>query len=157
MPRSPLILALVLYIIISLTACADKPKATYPDALRKDQQVDTALIAVIPYTGEWLPGKNNKPATLTMDEMKQIESLLKSCARNSKVIDLKRGNYKRQYVAVTNDEGEKIVWINCFCQTDGENWKTSIIMVHDGGSCYFHLKVNLTKGVYYDFWMNGYA
>lgn len=158
MTRSSLIYLLFLYIIVSLAACANKPKGTSREALLWEQQVDTSLIAVIPYTGEWgTGGKNNTPASLTMDDMKKIEFLLQSCVSRNKDVDLKREKYRRQYIAMTNDKGEKIVWINCFCGVDNDNWRNSIVMVHDGGSCYFNLKVNLTKGVYYDFWVNGYA
>jgi hypothetical protein len=68
------------------------------------------------------------------------------------VIDLKR--YKRQYIGVTNEKGEKEVWINCFCidpHNPKMNWKKEFVMVKGGGNCYFNLKVNLTTKKYYDF------
>ena len=159
MTRSSLIYQLIIFVIILfLVACANKPKGGLPLAMQQDLQVDTSLIAVIPYTGEWIPGKTNTPATLTMDDMKRIEFLLTSCVtRNDKTIDLKGEKYKRQYIAVTNEKGDKIVWVNCLCRVDDSNWKTSIAVVHDGGSCYFNLMINLTKSMYYDFWVNGYA
>ncbi|AEV98146.1 hypothetical protein A4D02_33690 [Niastella koreensis] len=160
MPRSCLFYPQVLQIIVFLAACAHKPKATYPEALLWDQQVDTSLIAVIPYTRELFSGENkgnNTAATLTKDDMKRIEFLLTNCVQNNKDIDLKNGKYKRQYVAVTNDKGEKIVWVNCFCHVDGFDWKKSIVMVSDGGSCYFNVEINLTRGEYNGFWVNGYA
>ena len=73
-------------------------------------------------------------------------------------IDLK--NYKRQYVAVINQIGEKEVWVNCFCWDSwGENefCKHQILDVSDGGKCFFNLKINLTRKKVYDFWVNGEA
>lgn len=71
------------------------------------------------------------------------------------IIDLTR--YKRQYVAIINSKGEKEVWINCFCNTWDKNWKTNLIFVHDGGNCYFNLKINLTTRKYYELMVNGDA
>ena len=73
------------------------------------------------------------------------------------LIDLKK--YKRQYVAVINAFGEKEVWINCFCGGWGKRniCKTKVVIIDDGGHCFFNLKINLTKGVYYHFDVNGRA
>ncbi|MFM2041010.1 MAG: hypothetical protein RLZZ493_1599 [Bacteroidota bacterium] len=71
------------------------------------------------------------------------------------IIDLK--NYQRQYVAVKNVYGEKEVWVNCFCTTFDDSWKTDIYIVSDGGNCFFDLKINLDAKKYYDFMVNGDA
>jgi hypothetical protein len=72
-------------------------------------------------------------------------------------IDLTKEKYKRQYVAVTNKNGDKEVWINFLCQTYADDWKTSIKLVQDGGNCYFNLKINLTREKCYDLSVNGYG
>ncbi|MFI1770261.1 hypothetical protein [Thalassobellus citreus] len=64
-------------------------------------------------------------------------------------------NYKRQYIPVINDNGEKEVWVNLFCTTENTNWRNEIVKVYDGGNCYFNLKINLTKNNYFDFFVNG--
>lgn len=164
---------LPLLLILTIVSCgqfddnqvdkmAELPEATQP--------VDSSVIAIIPFEQsiEWLFGKKFSPAHLTVDELNKIEKLLLDCVNgfNRKVssanreylsIDLVGGGYKRQYVAAINGKGEKEVWVNCLCRESGNTWKTSIIMVDDGGSCYFNLKINLTKGKYYDFVVNGYA
>jgi hypothetical protein len=71
------------------------------------------------------------------------------------ILDLK--NYKRQYVCAINHKGEKIVWVNCFCNSNGKNPKKQIISVNDGGNCFFGLYINLTNETYYDFIINGDA
>jgi hypothetical protein len=72
--------------------------------------------------------------------------------------ELKTKGFKRQYVPVINENGEKEVWINFFCDDWGsENWKSDILMVHDGGNCYFNLKVKLTNKTYSELSINGYA
>ena len=60
-------------------------------------------------------------------------------------------------MAIFNHKGEKEVWINGFCNTWDKNWKTEIILVHDGGNCYFNLKINLTSGECFEISVNGYA
>jgi len=134
------------------------------------QKVDTSLIAIIPFdhSRDWLFDKSYTAATLSGSDIKVIETLLINCVteynrklsdENKKYfsIDMDKEKYKRQYVAVTNKKGEKEVWINCLCQTHGDNWKTSLIMVDDGGSCFFNLKINLSKEKCYDLSVNGLA
>ena len=76
--------------------------------------------------------------------------------KNQFVINLSR--YKRQYIAVINQNGDKEVWINCLCDSfHDDNWKTQIVMVFDGGNCFFNLKINLTKRLIYNFSVNGVA
>ncbi|MBS1772488.1 MAG: hypothetical protein JST82_06500 [Bacteroidetes bacterium] len=75
-------------------------------------------------------------------------------------IDLYKENYKRQCFAYVNKKGEKIVWVNCMCSEDPvdiEGWKSHLIIVRDGGKCYFNLKVDLAKKEAYDLRVNGEA
>ena len=132
--------------------------------------IDTSSIAIIPFdkSRDWLFDKTYSPSTLAQNEIEEIEKLLTDCINkyNEKLssdkkvyfsIDLTKEKYKRQYVAAINKNGDKEVWINCLCQIHDDNWKNSIIMVDDGGNCYFNLKINLTKGKCYDLMVNGYA
>lgn len=143
-----------------------------------DLKYDTSVIAIIPYDSA-----NNryfercKQTQLTQEDIFLIDSIIiksvntynnelekKYNDTNEKefrsinieyhLINLKK--YKRQYIAVTNTKGEKEVWVNIFCRTDYFlNWKTKLFNVKDGGNCFFNLKINLTKGMYYDFYVNG--
>jgi hypothetical protein len=53
--------------------------------------------------------------------------------------------YKRQYVAVINRQGQKEVWINFFCSYFDTDWKHHVLIVNDGGSCFFQLRINLSS------------
>jgi len=142
--------------------------------------VDTTLIAILPYDSSLYGfGKDCNQIELTTNDLAIIETLLKKCideynpekekefnevnsshpeynySKMNFVIDLKR--YKRQYIPMINNSGEKVVWINCFCNTWDKNWKNDLIIVMDGGNCYFNLKINLTTGKYYDLMVNGEA
>jgi hypothetical protein len=140
--------------------------------------LDTTNIAVIVFDtiniGEC---KGCKAAFLTKNDLTKIEVILNRCINDynpqqvklyneitfkkaKSGIDIKNftidlSRYKRQYIAFINIKGEKEVWVNCFCGTWDKDWRKEIIFVHDGGNCYFNLKVNLTKHQYSDLMVNG--
>jgi len=151
--------------------------------------IDTTKIVILPYdsTDTWL-FKNCYQAELTDTDFELSDSILTVCINKYNieqekrfteicseypntdfdkyrfVIDLSR--YRRQYICVTNEKGEKEVFINFLCEEsfsnpwDEENpnsWKTGIILVDDGGNCFFQLKINLITKEYYDFYVNGVA
>lgn len=163
----------ILFLILTLVSCGqttNNQTETQKKVAATVQQVDTSLITIIPFDNSryWLFDKTYSPSNLTQNDIEEIEKLLIDCVNkyNSKLssdnkqyfsIDLTKQKYRRQYVAVTNKNGDKEVWIICLCQTHGDDWKTSIIMVDDGGNCYFNLKINLTKEKCYDLGVNGYT
>lgn len=151
----------------------------------KEQQInshkiDTSAVAILPFNASrHLFFKDNDHTDLTNDDLLRVETILIKCIQdynaeqdknfkelNSKhpeykidkdlpTINLK--NYKRQYIATLNSKGEKEVWVNCFCAAWKENWKNDLIIVKDGGNCFFHLKINVTTKKYYDLMINGNA
>jgi hypothetical protein len=108
-----------------------------------------------------------KTARLTQKDFIIIDSLQIACVTeyNNSLdkehkqwsIDLNKHNYKRQIIAVTNKSGEKEVWVNCFCRTWDNRWKTEIMIVDDGGNCYFNFKINLAAKKFYELGVNGGA
>lgn len=118
--------------------------------------------------------KDAKPAALSIDEISEVEDILREAIEDYNrepyplrahpeynldksrfVIDLSQ--YKRQLVPVLNVKGEKEVWVNCFCEDDFDDWKEEIVSVEDGGKCFFNIKVNLTKKMWYELRVNGEA
>jgi hypothetical protein len=67
----------------------------------------------------------------------------------------KLGIYTRQYVGYVDTRGETIVWVNAFC--DDTPPHSGIRFVHDGGDCYWQVRVNLTRRKIYDLSINGEA
>jgi hypothetical protein len=156
----------------TLTSCryTQNSKSKQPIANIKSIQVDTSNTAIILFDKKYsLPFDTSfNPATLTQDDLNSIDSLLVACVANYNnslgkynnllSIDLKKYNYRKQLIAVTNSKGEKEVWVNCFCDTWGsDKWKTEIMMVDDGGSCFFNFKINLATKKFYDLSVNGIA
>jgi hypothetical protein len=163
-----------LLIILTLTFCLISCGQTRQNNAQTRNtsliSVDTSVIAVLPFdtTQTWI-FKECKQESLSTTDFEIIDSLLTQCVdtynkeqeirykENKPVknylLDLK--THKRQYIAVINDKGEREVWVNCFCRTWDRNWKKEIIMVEDGGVCYFNLKINLTNKKYYELMVNG--
>lgn len=55
-------------------------------------------------------------------------------------------SYYKQFIPVINHNGEKEVFISCFCSADQKlHWREFLILPDGGGSCFFRLRVNLTK------------
>lgn len=154
------------------------PKKT--ESKIKPNQTDSSDIAILNNDSiNYKIFKKGTSITLSQQDLIEIDRLLIECInehnkkqevifkeKKSKypdlpikkknfIIDLK--NYQRQYVAVKNERGEKEVWVNCFCATFDNGWKTDIYIVSDGGNCFFDLKINLDAKKYYDFMVNGVA
>ncbi|GAB3846309.1 hypothetical protein GCM10028822_06180 [Hymenobacter terrigena] len=147
--------------------------------LESQLELDTTTFAILPFAqkSDYLFPKS-KPAELSIKELLQVNDLLsKAVAEQNKAeendfqeivkrfpeaakhrenyfINLSR--YRRQLIVVVNTKGEKEVWVNCFCNS-GPNWRKEELVVDDGGNCYFNVKINLTKAVWYDMMVNGEA
>jgi hypothetical protein len=98
--------------------------------------------------------KNAQPTDLTTDEINETDKLTYQCITkyNDSLLDMTE--YKRQYIPVLNDMGQKVVWVNYFCNNLAY-WKKQPVKTYGGGRCYFQLKVNLSEKYYYDFSVNG--
>ncbi len=145
-----------------------------------DFKVDKSQLAILQLdtTQDWT-FKNCKRADLSDQELVIIEKVLMDCIEfyntqqlnhfrkldsiypnrnfDMKQFTIELKDYKRQYIPVINMSGEKEVWVNCFCQTMGHDWKTEEVFILDGGNCFFNLKINIDTKKYYDFMVNGEA
>lgn len=148
---------------------------------RNRVKADTSTIAVLPYDTSyyWLFEEHEKcrNADLSPAELDQLEELVqravtdymsKYAHREELAGDsaywnqyrIARSGYVLQCIAVMNATGEKEVWVNALCDPDSPSkgsWQERILVVQDGGGCYYQMKVNLTKGTYADLSVNGVA
>jgi hypothetical protein len=178
MPR-PILFALVC--ILCLYNCGPQKTVSNSEQTNTVKNLfDTSSIVILPYdTSLYWICRDCKPAELTSQDFENIENLLIKCIdeynpeqekrfreikskypeQNFEIsqftIDLKR--YNRQYIAMTNINGEKVVWINCVCDTYNDDWRKVPIIVNDGGNCFFKLNINLTKRSYFELSVNGEA
>lgn len=164
------VLLRILIASIFFLACGQTKKIDSHPPVALAGSFDTSFIAVLPFNSIVSPAFTGaKAADLSGSDFILIDSLLTQCvdqynkeqARRYKhsspekafLIDL--STHKRQYVAMVNEKGEKHVWVNCFCSNWNKNWKKELIMVQDGGVCYFNLKINLATNSCYELVVNG--
>jgi len=177
----------ILLCLLLLIACNKQKPSQQKVAVETNRPVkavaalrlDSSCFAVMPFAenAEYI-FKNATPATLSIAEISKIDSLLQKAVnehnqaqeeeyhkmvkavpnipiqRDHYFINL--SNYKRQFIAIINPAGEKEVWVNCFCASMSD-WRKRVIIVDDGGNCFFNVKINLTTSVWYDLMVNGLA
>jgi hypothetical protein len=103
--------------------------------------------------------------TPTFEEVERAEKLLKSrlpelnkdkisqgekCGNIEKELE----SYTRQYVGFINQKGNKIIWVNMLMHLRSVPSK-HIIIVDDGGSNYWNVKIDITSRDVYDLEING--
>ncbi|HMT10961.1 MAG TPA: hypothetical protein PKA39_04995 [Ignavibacteria bacterium] len=124
------------------------------------------VILPMPSSVLWACGKNSKAYDPREDDIKAAEDILRACFTKeasgtyNPFFGRKLENYHRQFAGAVLENGDKVIWINCFCYAYIDymrNWKESFILVDDGGNCFFNVKVNLNTGQYYDLMVNGNA
>jgi hypothetical protein len=100
----------------------------------------------------WTPRKND---ILKLE--KRIGGYLKTAAsKASPRLWSRLPSYKRQYVGVVRG-GRKMIFASFFCQTGSADWKTTPIMVLDGGDCYFNILYDTTTAEFSNLQINGEA
>jgi hypothetical protein len=74
----------------------------------------------------------------------------------AKGIDTKPGSYKRQYLGYTND-GRRWIFVNSFCErwTKDRLWREDIIIVFDGGPCFFTVRYDQSNSQFDQLRING--
>lgn len=105
--------------------------------------------------------------TPTIDDVAQIETKLKayleaSPEREGPRIAAALDRYRRQYVGYSNDRGKSIL-VNAFCDEyvktdlkgDDRLWREQVVLVFDGGSCFFRVHYGLSPARFERLWING--
>lgn len=80
--------------------------------------------------------------------------------RGCPVIHKNLHRYGRQYVGYIDNEGNRVVWLNFIIKKDKESLKNldkEVVVVLDGCSQYWNVKVNLDKSELFDLRVNGIA
>jgi hypothetical protein len=131
--------------------------------------VDSMIYSILPYDSTILGGmnwhyKDIHAGVLTADGVDSLEPIVDSAYKAftkdtadpfHKLMPLK--DYRRQYVAVVTDKGERAVWVNFFCEDIGVEWRKEILTVKDGGNCFFELVIDVNKRKAYELSPNGEA
>lgn len=162
----------ILILLILFSSCKEQSK-TDSKVEEKVNRTDFGLaqsdFTILKFNPEWhWIFENSKPSAtdLRLNELSKIEPILeKAIIEHNSGLEkdsrwrLELEGYKRQYVAVLNEKGEKEVWINFFCDTGWteDQLKSYPYEVEDGGNCFFNIKINLTAGSYRNLRINSIA
>ena len=117
------------------------------------------------YKQETSDDKKNQSFTPTIDEIEFAERFLnqnldtvKHISREKNIIQADLKKYVRQYCGFINKNGEKIIFINAFMDSNiyqrKKEWLKEIISVWDGGYRFWQIKVDLVNRKLFDFYVN---
>lgn len=72
------------------------------------------------------------------------------------IIHKNLNKYKRQYFGFINDKGESIIWINLIWKKEiTASWGQEVVIILDGCSHYWNIKINLISNKAFDLQVNG--
>ena len=103
-----------------------------------------------------------KPNTLSKEQLRVAELIIKKVSDsldflltstnvNTGIVDTLK--YVFQIVSARNNSGHLFLWVNAICGPN-KNWRKNIVIVEDGGSCYYRFKINLDTKQYFDIQIN---
>jgi len=102
--------------------------------------------------GKWDPSPK-----MLADLEAQIESYVRSQAKAQGRELKKWQDYTFQYQG-QEEKGRKFIFINAVCdQRDRQGLDKKIVIIFDGGSCYFNVKYDPLHKVFFDLLINGEA
>ena len=155
-----------LFHLILLAACSESHRINKIPVYNPDKR-DTINTSIF-YFDKSMPMFSNTGKSINLSELEIIEvnKILFDCVNanyNSltRKFDINKWYFifKRQYIPYENKKGEKLIWVNCFCDTDNfKNWKTDLIKayrVEDGGDCFINVTINLTTKQFSPLHRNG--
>jgi hypothetical protein len=94
--------------------------------------------------------------TVLKRKLKEINKFKINQDNKCPIIHKQLCKYNRQYFGILDKNGKKVVFINFIWEkSTPNNWDKEIIMVLDGCSYYWNIKVNITDSLLYDLNING--
>jgi len=152
MPKIVLIPAIVAAII---AGCSDREEITTGvilDGQRLEQfPAETAGLDIsAPY---WTPTAEQA----SLADMAVLDHLRRMDTTRSRQISDAISDYKRQYVGYTVG-GKQWMLVNAMCRQYWESqeiWKSSVVVVLDGGTCFFNARFEMATSTVHSLEING--
>lgn len=107
---------------------------------------------LVPNEGYWTP----EQAQILALETQLGPYLQQAAGQSDPTIVPRLPEYKRQYAGIVR-AGRQLIYINAFCQTLGIDWQRELVVVDDGGACFFSLIYDPQRGAFTDLLINGEA
>lgn len=132
--------------------------------------IDKGQVFPKEYSNQSLPFQSQSRFTPSLREVASVESVIKeqlavlnegqvNQGDRCPVIDEKLKSYYRQYVGYVDENGNRIVWINFLWKKEHKKSEIEedVVLVFDGCSYYWNIKVNLDQKKAFDLFINGSA
>ena len=139
--------------IISSFCTQEKNNPTSTLASNDSLNIDTSRYVIF---------KKRDSPTLTNEDVQKIYLVLLKCvdclnktSQKHNKIDIRR--YRFQISHINDPSNKNIFWLNSFCDKADPKWRKEIVSAKDGGICFFNLKIDLKKLIYFDLIINGEA
>jgi hypothetical protein len=120
-------------------------------------------VAIFPASYIEFPLITNNRFTPTHSEIdkaeKSLRSKIKTISKDYPVIYKKLKKYLRQYVGYIDNNGNRVLVINCFLSNDDylNDWLKNYFMILDGGSSVWEIKYNIKTDTFFEFGVNGFG
>lgn len=131
------------FLIISMMTMVNLACDAVPEQQRHEIEVEPEhfeLESVVLYRNQELEVHNSPFWTPSDSQVAALEQALPIYLNRAwpqgPLPDL--STYRFQYIGMVRD-AEPIIYINAFCQASGDEWKDLLVVVDDGGPCYFQL------------------
>lgn len=174
--RNKINLATVILILINTISCTTLPdgKPTVeisPTATVKRLENPTALSnqnwVIFPKerseemgVASWLV-ESDELWTPTEDEILRLEGEIAGyLSQNSNLfyhqppVWQRLDEYQRQYIGFERG-GAQFIYGNYFCNNLGIKWREELVIVEDGGECYFQVEYDVESGLFIELRVNG--
>ena len=159
-------LTILIFSLLAVLSSFGQTDTTFTKAERyKTNKFDAAIF---PYNYfDLIGGQRFTPTQQEIDKAELVlQTNLKALNKDlvnqtsTPIIHRKLKKYKRQYFGYIDQNGDRILLINCFWSKNidfSERWLKERIVVLDGGSYYWSIKFNLEKNELFGLNVNGYA
>ena len=164
-------LAIGILILINLVTCdalpGDKPPVNIPLTATAESPTAEANQNWMIVTKEqaeeiasWLGGSGGFWTPSADDIFKLEEGLAEYLSQNSSYfyrqppVWERLDEYQRQYIGLERG-GRQIIYGNFFCNNLGMDWRKKLVIVDDGGDCYFQVEYDVEDGAFIKLLVNG--
>ena len=160
--RNKLNLAMGILLLISLVSCSAPPLESLPLEVDQNRVIVTREQAEEMGGVSWLVGSGNFWTPSVDNIFKLEEGLAEYLSQNSSQLFRqppvweRLDEYQRQYIG--RERGDRqIIYGNYFCNNIGMDWRQTLVIVDDGGDCYFQVEYDVESGLFIELTVNGEA
>jgi len=145
-----LLLLFAVFLSVLIVSCGDTTKKVDTNETSNNATLDTNKYAII---------LSDTSLIVTSKEIESLYAIIKRLTDSINKVHIQSSQieitrYKFQIIPLQSKTGQKLFWVNSFCDKGDTKWKNEIYSVKDGGKCFFNLKINLTTQTYFDLVVN---